>query len=97
MTKHLEALKAAKSSLDFWGNKDPKCPHCGTEFNISKNEAWSLYDDNNRHFVDCPTCEREFSVDTRCSYTFSTDEQDEQDDESTSERSSTHRAGGDGS
>lgn len=93
MTKHLEALKAAKSSMDFWGNSNPKCPHCGTEFNIQENEAWSLYNDNDRHDVDCPTCEREFSVETRCSYTFSTDEQDEidEDDEPASAVSSTHR------
>jgi uncharacterized Zn-finger protein len=88
MTKHLEALKAAKSSLDFWANSDPKCPHCGTEFNIAKNEAWSLYDDRDRHYVDCPTCEREFGVETRRSYTFSTEEQDEED-EPTSEVTST--------
>jgi transposase-like protein len=81
MTKHLEALKAAKSSMDFWGNSNPKCPHCGTEFNIQNNEAWSLYNDNGLHRVDCPTCEREFSVETRCSYTFSTDEQDEVDED----------------
>ncbi len=80
MTKRLEALKAAESSVEFFGNKNPKCPHCGDDYNIVGNDAWSLYDDNDTHPVECPSCDLEFTVTTRCSYTFSTDEQDDEED-----------------
>ena len=49
-----EALKKAKASerhypSDYWGNNDPRCPHCDGDFTVS----------------------------TRVSYSFSTDEQED--------------------
>jgi uncharacterized Zn-finger protein len=78
MTKHLEALKSAKSSFDFFGNKQPKCPHCGSNYGISNNDAWDLYDANDSHSVECPSCNLEFNVVTRCSYSFDTEEQEDE-------------------
>jgi hypothetical protein len=78
MAEHLEALRGGKHTLDFFGNKTPKCPHCGNDFHIAQNEAWDLYDENDGHSVNCPNCERDFDVVTRCSYTFSTDEQEDE-------------------
>lgn len=75
-TKPLAALDAGPS-YDFCGNKMPKCPHCGDDFDITDNEAWFLYDDNNTHEVECPNCDHEFKVNAIASWVFSTDEQDE--------------------
>lgn len=71
------ALKAAgKHSLDFWGLDQPKCPHCGHDCNVSDNEWWHLCEEG-EHEVTCPACDEDFTVSTRVSYTFSTDEQEE--------------------
>lgn len=78
MADRLEALKAAKHSIEFYGNKEPKCPHCGEDYDIGRNDSWQLYNDDDRHDVTCPSCEHEFTVVTHCSYTFSTDEQEEE-------------------
>lgn len=83
-----DALKAAtnrQDEMEFVMNKQPKCPHCGAEFDIDRNEAWHLYsDDDSDMEVECDSCEREFEVKVHCQYTFSTDEQaamDEEEDE----------------
>lgn len=76
MSEKLKALNAASSSSDFWGNSEPKCPHCGSDYNIERNEAWSLYDDNDSHDVECPRCELPFAVRTIATYSFCTDEQE---------------------
>lgn len=70
------ALDASTRSSEFWGNKQPKCPHCGSDFDIDRNEAWFLYDDSDRHTVECPVCEQEFDVVSWASWTFHTDEQE---------------------
>jgi DNA-directed RNA polymerase subunit RPC12/RpoP len=74
-------LRALNAAVDKWwefGSLDaPLCPHCKSEFDISENEAWHLYDDQNSHEVECPTCEMNFRVETHASYTFSTDDQNE--------------------
>ncbi len=45
MPEALAALKAEPaSSLEFRGNKQPKCPHCGQDVDISDNDLWRLYD-----------------------------------------------------
>jgi len=76
-----EKLAALKSGdrYDFLGNKSPKCPHCGEDFDVSENEAWWLYNDNDNHTVECPRCDNEFQVVSHSSWTFSTDEQDDED------------------
>lgn len=76
MTGKFAALKASEhKALDFWGNDDPKCPHCGQSINISQHDLGELYEEG-EHTIDCPYCEREFQVTTRVSFSFSTDEQD---------------------
>lgn len=71
----LEALNNGNGN-EFSFNADPKCPHCGEDFIIQKNEAWNLYSDDDHHDVDCPNCGLEFTVVTHCQYKFSTDEQE---------------------
>jgi uncharacterized Zn-finger protein len=75
------ALKRAKVSephfrADFWGNSNPRCPHCGEVCDVSENEWWKLYEEG-EHEVTCPHCEGDFTVSTRVSYSFSTDEQED--------------------
>lgn len=76
MTEPLEALKAGHS-LDFSVNDRPRCPHCGEYHEIDRNEWYELYDDNDSHEVDCPSCNLPFRVVSHARYSFSTDEQDE--------------------
>jgi len=60
--------------LDLSFNTEPICPHCGSEFNISENEAWHLYnEDGDVKYIECPDCEKSFFVQPNISYTFSTD------------------------
>ena len=71
------ALTAGDQS-DFFYNEQPKCPHCGSDFDIAENEAWQLYDENESHEVECPRCDGEFLVTSHATWRFSTDEQDEE-------------------
>jgi hypothetical protein len=75
------ALKKAKEEdghfpSDYWGNNQPRCPHCGAECHVSENEWWRLYEEG-EHEVSCPHCDGDFTVSTRVSYSFSTDEQED--------------------
>ena len=76
MVERLSALRAGRS-LDFSVNKEPKCPHCGEDFNIDRNEAWRLYDENDTHTVECSSCEMDFNVNSSATWSFSTDEQED--------------------
>lgn len=76
MTEKFAALKAGRS-LEFSANSSPKCPHCGDDFDITNNEAWFLYDDNETHTVECRRCENEFQVNSHARWSFSTDEQED--------------------
>lgn len=77
----LAALEADDRG-DFWGNANPKCPHCGTDYNITEREAWELYDqDEGQHEIECPSCDLKYTVQVRVSYTFDTEEQEEEDEE----------------
>ncbi len=69
------ALKKSDDILEFWGNDQPKCPHCGEEVEISQNGLYRLYDEG-EHDVTCPHCDGGFAVSTRVSYSFSTDSQE---------------------
>lgn len=62
---------------EFSGNSQPKCPHCGDDFDITDNEAWFLYNENETHEVECPSCEKSFQVSSTAIWSFSTDEQDD--------------------
>lgn len=78
MTDKFAALKScsdAMERLEFFSNDNPKCPHCGHECSVSENEWWKLYEEG-EHDVTCPSCDDDFSVSTRVSYTFSTDRQE---------------------
>ena len=70
----LEALRR-DGWMEFFGNRLPKCPHCGAEHEISQSGAYRLYEEG-EHSLDCESCEREFTVSTRISHTFSTDTQE---------------------
>jgi uncharacterized Zn-finger protein len=72
----LQALKASRDTLEFWGNKQPKCPHCGADCDVNENEWWKLYEEG-EHEVTCPHCDGDFTVSTMVSYSFSTDTQEE--------------------
>jgi len=76
-TKKYQALQDG-DSWDFSCNKLPKCPHCGNDFNIDEREAWELYEDD-RHKVECDLCQHSFFVETNITYSFSTDDQLEED------------------
>lgn len=83
MTK-FAALKRAKETDPhlpdgFFGADNPKCPHCGCVCDISKTEWWQLYEEG-EHEVSCPECDGEFSVTTRVSYSFNTEHQEDDDD-----------------
>lgn len=65
------------NDMDYWSNDNPKCPWCDYVIEIDKHELYELYDDNDNHYIDCPSCEKELRVSTRAVYTFSTDEQDD--------------------
>ena len=67
----LEALKS-QGDMAFWLNKHPKCPHCGTDYDVSKNDAWRLCNENT-HDVSCPNCDLDFRVKSSVTYHFSTD------------------------
>lgn len=74
------ALKAAQATgRDWWdysGNDDPKCPHCGETCYIPENEWWDLYEEG-EHTKECPHCDGEFTISTRVSHSFSTDQQED--------------------
>lgn len=81
-TERFQALKEAKrgnrlGSLEFFGNKSPKCPHCRADYSIEEHEAWRLYEEG-EHEAECGRCSQEFRVSTRISYSFSTDNQDDE-------------------
>lgn len=73
------SLKRAKEEdghlpADYCGNNQPHCQHCGAVCDVSDNEWWTLYEEG-EHEVSCPHCDGDFTVSTRVSYSFSTDEQ----------------------
>ncbi len=80
MLEKFAALKKAQKiiggSLDFWGNKSPRCPHCGQGCDVSDNDWWRLYEEG-EHEVSCPHCDGDFTVSTKVSHSFSTDMQDD--------------------
>ena len=85
MAEKFAALKKAKEEdgffpSDYWASDEPKCPHCGHVCHVSDNEWWDLYEEG-EHEKECPSCEGKFTVSTRVSYSFSTDEQEDMDDE----------------
>jgi hypothetical protein len=81
MTDKFGALKRSEHPwLIFGGNSNPMCPHCGEEISAHDHELWQLFEEG-EHDIDCPDCELTFTVSTNVSYSFSTDRQEEHDDE----------------
>ena len=79
--ERFEALKSAREAgvlaeLDYSHQKQPKCPHCAHEYSIQDNEAWELYEEG-EYDLDCQHCGEEFTVIAHVSFSYSTDEQDE--------------------
>ena len=64
------------NSTEYWGNSDPKCPHCDFIYDIGNNDAYQLYQEDN-HSIECPNCNADYSVYSRpLGWAFDTDEQD---------------------
>jgi len=77
MVRRFDALKKSGRSgelLEFFGNDNPKCPHCGVTSRIDDNEWYELYEEG-MHEVTCPDCDLDFSVSTSVSYSFTTENQ----------------------
>jgi len=65
-----------ENESDYWREPQPKCPHCDHVCRVSDNEWWDLYDTNEgSHEVSCPHCEKDFTVNVTCEFSFSTDRQ----------------------
>lgn len=74
--ERLQALK--ERPHDFWRNSDPMCPHCGHRCGISDNDWWGIFThDGDVHEKDCPSCGFSFNIKVNTSFTFTTEEQDE--------------------
>lgn len=71
----LKEARARGEELLFWGNDQPKCPHCGADYDVEGQDAWHLYQED-EHKITCSGCDQEFWVRTIVQYTFSTDEQE---------------------
>ena len=61
---------------DYWGCKEPKCPHCDHDLNIVRHELYALYEEGD-HAVSCPYCECDFRVSVHVSHSYDTSEQPE--------------------
>lgn len=63
---------------DYRQTDNPVCPHCDYVCQVNDCEWWDLYDTSESdHSHECPSCGKEFSIQVNVTYTFSTDEQDE--------------------
>jgi len=67
-------LDEAEGTLEYCSNQLPKCPWCDHDYDVSGNEDWELYEDGT-HEIECPSCGKDYSVDTFTSCTFDTDDQ----------------------
>jgi uncharacterized Zn-finger protein len=76
MYKALKEAEEEGNEFNYMSEPMPRCPHCGEEFSIENNEAWHLYgEDGDENVVECDHCGEKFTVTTDISYSFSTDEQ----------------------
>jgi len=65
-----------ENHLEYWGNDEPKCPHCDRDIDIHKYDLLFLCANDNRQQIECPCCYEKFFVQTRFKWTFDTDEQE---------------------
>lgn len=62
-------------------NDEPICPHCDSEIKIEEYELWDLLDENGPHEIECPYCEKDFTVCSSARWSFDTSEQEDVEDE----------------
>lgn len=79
MNQKYKALREG-NWLDFFQEDNPICPHCGTEVSIHDNELWELYNPDKDHVITCGDCGGKFTVEVEATYTFSTHNQEDDDD-----------------
>ena len=72
--KKAQEKEGGEFRSEYWGNKMPRCPHCGTECGVIENEWFDLCEEG-EHEVSCPHCEGDFSVSVTVIYRYSTDKQ----------------------
>lgn len=65
-----------ENTIEYWSNKNPKCPYCDYDIDIDDNELWELYEEG-EHAIDCPMCDKSIAVIANAKWSFSTDEQEE--------------------
>lgn len=70
-------------SIDYWGNKTPKCPHCDKDLDVwgGDNPNSLNYEDDGHTTFECASCSKEFVCVTHVGYTFSTAVSDEAADD----------------
>jgi hypothetical protein len=87
MADRFEALKRAHKDGDslnkFWDMRQPVCPHCAHEIDLGNSDMNHVYEEGD-HEISCPGCGEDYTVSTRITYGFSTDDlpADEENDES---------------
>ena len=57
--------------LKYWQNKEPICPKCDQEIDISGNELYELYEEEEHH-ISCPYCDTEIIVESTARWVFTT-------------------------
>lgn len=62
--------------LELYSKDGAICPYCNTMHDPS-DDNWELYDDSLTSWF-CHYCEKEFSVDVHVSYSWQTEEQDDE-------------------
>ena len=60
--------------IEYWRNDLPKCPHCGSKFEVwDHDHPMSLnYDDGGTTEFSCRSCHKDFVTVTHIEYKFST-------------------------
>ena len=68
---------------DYWRNEKPKCPHCGTDFDVwDGDRPLDLnYEDGGHTTFNCGSCSKNFVCVTEVHYKFSTAVSDEAADD----------------
>ena len=64
--------------MKYWGNGLPICPYCDFQIDPTRFDLYELYSEG-EHKMNCPRCEKEILIISRCEWKFDTDEQVEDD------------------
>ena len=57
-------------------NENPVCPHCDAIYDVQYNESYFLYNEE-YHDIECNDCGKQFFIETRVKYKFSTSKMEE--------------------